>query len=1052
MRRGWEQKWSGLGVAVAIWAFAGVGCGSSGGGDADVPNGGDVVGDVGGDADVSDTTQEDDLGQKDLLGDTADAEEPQVWGPEFEWEQIPEPAAAYRPWVRWWWPGGDVEDEELIREVKQLVSQGFGGAEIQAMEAALNPNASAEELARRRSYDSEEFLAHVRTVLAAAREEGLGIDLTAGSGWPTGGTHVAVEDSLKTLVYNLIQVTGPKKGTYVFTEPDKMPFYQVSEMAAGFGEPMARYLPEEAKLVEVLVARVTGGELNTNILKINDSISVDPESVQVVTAQLQGGKQLSWEFPEGKWILMGFWSMPDGGFVSLAAQAEKGFVADHFQAGLVDADLEHLLGERTGYAEYAGKPWRGFFNDSFEFKTERHFTADFLEEFATRRGYDLRPWLPAAMMPGADNHIFDGGGIAAVCPFDLGEESERIRYDYQLTVSDLFIERFIRECASWGKQHGVLSRVQPYGIRLDVIRAAGEADIPEAEQLYAGGADLFVKMVSSGAHLYNGNLVTAESLVWAGRDYMTTPVKLKAAADKLFAAGVNGLVFHGHPYRKVEGYGQQGWSAFCSPWSGMGTYSSNISEGDSFWEFMPEVNRYLSRVQYLMQAGRSQSDLLVYYPFLGFPASLARMADWVEPLFLGLFGDWEGAAGKNPLYAIVDSVFGPMDAGESGRWLKAHQAQLDGLSDAGYTWDWLNDDALGKAEADLSHVVIRGSRYRAIVVMDAPYMPRKSAEGLAKLAQFGVPVILVGEAPSKQPGYFDRESGDIAVKENWQMMVEGKSLTALESGAAIAPVLGAANYQPLVAVTKGMGAIRLAHRYESERAWTFVANRTGDEVEVALKPESECASGVWLEPWAGTYAVAEAGNGEYGLTLAAYGSAVLVCGASGPEAVSGLIPGVVGVDATLQEMQALEGWSLEVTGSDVTGGAYASDAVELVDWRQIPELAGSSSLGQYRITFDLAQQPVGRAVVSFAWVHGAAVVSVNGQEAGSLLAPPFEVEIGELLLPGENTIEVTLTPSLRNRLLALGDAGDAQYVEFKDKAGTQMPVGLVGPASIRVTP
>lgn len=38
----------------------------------------------------------------------------------------------YRPLVRWWWPGNDVTEPELRREVRVLDQAGFGGAEIQA--------------------------------------------------------------------------------------------------------------------------------------------------------------------------------------------------------------------------------------------------------------------------------------------------------------------------------------------------------------------------------------------------------------------------------------------------------------------------------------------------------------------------------------------------------------------------------------------------------------------------------------------------------------------------------------------------------------------------------------------------------------------------------------------------------------------------------------------------------------------------------------------------------------------------------------------------------
>ena len=50
----------------------------------------------------------------------------------FSPESFANPPKSARPMVRWWWPGLDVEIEELVREVGELDEAGFYGAEIQA--------------------------------------------------------------------------------------------------------------------------------------------------------------------------------------------------------------------------------------------------------------------------------------------------------------------------------------------------------------------------------------------------------------------------------------------------------------------------------------------------------------------------------------------------------------------------------------------------------------------------------------------------------------------------------------------------------------------------------------------------------------------------------------------------------------------------------------------------------------------------------------------------------------------------------------------------------
>ena len=75
--------------------------------------------------------------------------------PSVDWDQWDSPSVEYRPWVRWWWPGNDVEDEEITREVALLANNFFGGAELNSFNAALDWDADEAELARRLDWGSD---------------------------------------------------------------------------------------------------------------------------------------------------------------------------------------------------------------------------------------------------------------------------------------------------------------------------------------------------------------------------------------------------------------------------------------------------------------------------------------------------------------------------------------------------------------------------------------------------------------------------------------------------------------------------------------------------------------------------------------------------------------------------------------------------------------------------------------------------------------------------------------------------------------------------------
>ena len=98
------------------------------------------------------------------------------------------PPKQYRPIVRWWWPGNDVTEVELRREIRVLDEAGFGGAEIQAFFKGLPASCLSEPVVKRiNSYATPSFFQHVGVAIEEARKHGLFIDYTFGTGWPFGG-------------------------------------------------------------------------------------------------------------------------------------------------------------------------------------------------------------------------------------------------------------------------------------------------------------------------------------------------------------------------------------------------------------------------------------------------------------------------------------------------------------------------------------------------------------------------------------------------------------------------------------------------------------------------------------------------------------------------------------------------------------------------------------------------------------------------------------------------------------------------------------------------
>lgn len=100
----------------------------------------------------------------------------------------PDPAA--RPMMRWWWFGPDLERGEIDRELAAMAAAGLGGAEV-ALVYPLRDGAP--------DYLSGEVLGHLRHAAERARELGLRLDVTLGSGWSYGGAHIGDEHAARHL-------------------------------------------------------------------------------------------------------------------------------------------------------------------------------------------------------------------------------------------------------------------------------------------------------------------------------------------------------------------------------------------------------------------------------------------------------------------------------------------------------------------------------------------------------------------------------------------------------------------------------------------------------------------------------------------------------------------------------------------------------------------------------------------------------------------------------------------------------------------------------------
>ncbi|HXW15261.1 MAG TPA: glycosyl hydrolase, partial [Terriglobia bacterium] len=624
------------------------------------------------------------------------------------------PPMATRPMVRWWWPGGDVADEEISRELRLMKEAGIGGVEIQSFKFGLNPNPSAEVRARQDSFLSPEWFGHVKHAIDEGKRLGMVVDLTFGSGWPFGGPHIPPELGAEQMDVKVTALDGPSnlQGKIPWFREEEAP--KVPGLETAFAAPLTD--SKFFKLVAVLAVRGTKPEIRQEdsgnswtppFTVVRRPGQIDPASAIVLTDKVAADRTLNWSVPDGHWLLFSFIQAPTGQQVVGGAGKGTQFVLDHLRKEALERHIKAVgeAGKKYFGNEY-GRGLRAIFCDSLEVTADNFYWEDgFLTEFKNRRGYDLTPYLPLVKRPGYGDPYL---GYPSEPLYDDPQIGDRVRHDYWQTVSDLMIENFYQPLIDWAQENHLKARVQAHGSPTDNLLVYGHADIPETEDLYAEGNYDFLKRAPSGGHLYGRKIVSSESFVWMNHDYETTPEKMKRYGDELLTAGINEIICHGFPYEYADPP-DPGWHPFSSQYVPFMTFSSHLNFHNPFWPYLRPLNDYFARIQYLSQTGH-----------------------FVAPV---------------ALYTHVDapSNYLPTDSN--------YPLEYSLMAD-GYNFDFINQDIIINHATVTNHGLrTPGSSYKALVFRNEQRLALPLVEKLREFAQQGLPIVFAEAPPSEEVSF-----------------------------------------------------------------------------------------------------------------------------------------------------------------------------------------------------------------------------------------------------------------------------------------------------------
>ncbi|MBL4827004.1 MAG: hypothetical protein JKY66_04710 [Spongiibacteraceae bacterium] len=840
----------------------------------------------------------------------------------------------------------------------------------------------------------------------AAQDQGLLLDYTLGSAWPSGGGFaIAPEKALMELTMASTQVDGNTPAPIKIAIPKR-----TKRLGAMNGFDQRNKDPKvadwrdrldaRAKVIAVVAMKGSAPELiaaeNTGGFKlypwrdVKQAGVLDSSSVLVLTDKLDKDGTLNWTPPTGTWQVFVFKQYAaDMGVLGSAGRGPQ-LVLDHMDPSAFAAHVKRV-GDPLG-----SKPpgIRATFVDSLELMQDLAWTENFLAEFRKRRGYELTPHLPFILQPG---WMQAWGEHFSLPYFTTGDSlADRVRNDYRRTVSDLMFDGFLKPLVQWNHSRGLKVKFQAHGGAIDIIRGYGIADIPETEDLVHGGDPLFMRFARSGAHLYGRKIISAESLVWKDRPYDVTPNEMRQRVDLIFSGGVNSLNLHGMNYR-FHSETWPGWHAFAPTPFGLG-FSTMLNETNPIWPAVKPLATYIGRTQSLLQAGEAVVPIAYFY-------------------------------GRTGYYVGIED-----DGKQSQDMEKAFIA-------GGYDFDRINPDAIAKASIKQGQLVSQGGAlYRALVVPPLDAMRAETAQKIASFVHAGLPVFFLDQVPVRDEGLSNAKKRDNQVSRALDSALNnGAKVVAKDDIIKTLNKIGVPSNLHFESASKA--GLVFVQRVVEGKTITFIFNRSDKPRDASFSLAGEGAVSRW-DAMTGLIRPISAhiknNRIRVPLALQAGESALLVLD---PTDQAQIItePAFIG-QTTLDE----KNWSVYVKGyAKRQPFSQHFTTFTLQDWQEFSPLKNFSGEATYHrfITLDPAWLQQGtKLILKLGEVRDIASVTINGKHLPILISAPYQVDITKAAKPGTNKLLIRIANTPQNSML---DPTMSHYKKLKS-----VPAGLIGPVSI----
>jgi hypothetical protein len=500
-----------------------------------------------------------------------------------------EPPDEAKPRGYWVWPHGNFDYSTMRRELAEFKAMGLGGVDIFDLGIKDTKNV----IPPGPGFMSVEQVDGIAFALAEAKRLGLKMGLIVSSSWNAGATWTPPELAMMNLVAWQETVTGPVRYERILPLP---------ELPEKFTKPYGEYplfvpkdergLPRFRKDIAVLAFPLE-----------SDGRLADPRQVRVLNDQVDSAGRLTCDLPEGQWVVMRTVLVNFGQRLWVPSDNSQGLTMDHFSKEATRHHFQTIIDRLTArVGPLQDTALERFYLASYEANAGVIWTPGFEKAFREQNGYRIEPFLPALY------------GITVVDP----ETTERFRYDYRKTVSELFINNLYREASRICRAHGQLLCSEAGGpgtplhdVPTEELKSLGSVDIMRGE-FWNGKTDQktpdgfeevqIVKSIASAAHIYGHRIIEMESFT-SHINWQEGPDVFKPLADRAFCEGMTRAVYHTMSHNLPEA-GLPGWTYQAG---------SHMNTNLTWWRMSQPLHAYLTRCSALLMQGHFVADVAYYY-------------------------------------------------------------------------------------------------------------------------------------------------------------------------------------------------------------------------------------------------------------------------------------------------------------------------------------------------------------------------------------------------------------------------------------------------------